>query len=63
MKFCHKGDEPATLRQYRESHPGNRWEDFRHESQKGLAEVYGQLRQDQGGLCVYCELVSKEDNR
>ena len=63
MKFCYKGGEPDGLRQYRESHPGSRWEDFRRECQSGLAEVYEKLRQDQGELCVYCELKVAEANR
>jgi len=63
MKFSFKGDEPDGLRQYRESHPGGRWEDFRHECQSGLDAVYQQLRRDQGGLCVYCEVKVSESNR
>ena len=63
MKFCYKGNEPDRLRQYREANAGNRWEDFRLGCQSGLTEVYEQLRQDQGGLCVYCELAVSEDNR
>jgi uncharacterized protein (TIGR02646 family) len=60
MKFCYKGDEPDSLRQYRTSYPNNRWEDFRQECPSGLIEVYKQLRRDQGGLCVYCEVEISE---
>jgi len=63
MKFCYKGDELAGLRQYRDANPENRWENFRQECQSGLTEVYEHLHQDQGGLCVYCELSVSGDNR
>jgi len=63
MKFCYKGNEPDGLRQYRESHPDSRWENFRRECQGGLNEVYEQLCQDQGELCVYCELKVSKENR
>ncbi|MDR2168733.1 MAG: TIGR02646 family protein [Planctomycetaceae bacterium] len=63
MKFINKSEEPQKLRDYRQKHPNNQWEQFRNECQTGLDEVYKTLKRDQGGICAYCEIKIQETDR
>jgi uncharacterized protein (TIGR02646 family) len=62
MKHIAKSGEPAALHEYRQNNLGNRWENFRHECQSGLKEVYETLSKDHGGLCAYCEMKINPPN-
>lgn len=62
MKKCIKRtDEPTCLTDFRTANPRGTWEQFRVD-----AEAYATLRritkQDQGGLCAYCEIRLEEEN-
>lgn len=55
MKKVIKGDEPYLLDSYKKVNPGNSWSDYsRHFNQR--RQVKERLRNDQGGICAYCEI-------
>jgi len=60
MKACLKGAIPALLEQYQNDNPGANWEEFKNESQQGYKDVQAQLQFDQGNLCCYCEIDTKQ---
>jgi uncharacterized protein (TIGR02646 family) len=62
MKHIQKSNEPTKLQKYRETNPDRRWEHFRNECQLGLEEIYTTLSNDQGGICVYCEMTIRKPN-
>ncbi|MDR2439426.1 MAG: TIGR02646 family protein [Planctomycetaceae bacterium] len=62
MKHIQKSQEPPKLNEYRQNNPNRKWENFRHDCQSGLEEVYVKLLEDQGGLCVYCEMKISKPN-
>jgi uncharacterized protein (TIGR02646 family) len=62
MKHIQKSNEPSKLNDYRQSNPNEKWEEFRNGCQSGLDEVYAKLSEDQGGLCVYCEMKISKPN-
>ena len=51
-----KGNEPKGLKAYRERHPQNSWKQFKKYNKEYLRELQRVIRQDQGGLCAYCEI-------
>lgn len=64
MKKILKTPGPNALTGYAVTHPDDSWDDFRDElAGASYGEIREQLREDQGGLCAYCEckpLASKE---
>jgi uncharacterized protein (TIGR02646 family) len=60
MKNCLKGNIPPLLEQYQQNNPNAKWEQFKDECQQGYKEVQEQLRLDQGNLCCYCEIETKQ---
>jgi uncharacterized protein (TIGR02646 family) len=62
MKHIQKTEEPSKLNVYRQNNPNGKWQDFRNECQSGLEDVYTKLSEDQGGLCVYCEMKINRPN-
>ncbi len=60
MKTCLKGTTPELLKQYQEENPDATWEQFKNECQEGYKQVQSQLREDQGNLCCYCEIDTKQ---
>lgn len=63
MKHVDKSiPEPEDLQNYRIKSPASTWEQFRYESHDCYTALRDQLREDQGGLCAYCELSLTADN-
>ena len=60
MKACLKGTIPALLEQYQTDNPSANWEQFKNECQQGYKDVQEQLQLDQGNLCCYCEIDTKQ---
>lgn len=60
MKACLKGTSPALMEQYQTDNPSANWEQFKNECQQGYKDVRDQLRSDQGNLCCYCEIDTKQ---
>jgi uncharacterized protein (TIGR02646 family) len=60
MKACLKGTTPALLEQYQSENPIASWEQFKNECQQGYEDVQEQLQLDQGNLCCYCEIDTKQ---
>ncbi len=60
MKTCLKGKAPDLLTQYQSNNPDATWEQFKDECQQGYKDVQSQLRQDQGNLCCYCEIETRQ---
>jgi len=60
MKVCLKGMIPALLEQYQSDNPGANWEQFKNECQQGYKDVQDQLQLNQGNLCCYCEIDTKQ---
>ncbi|ESS67029.1 hypothetical protein MGMO_173c00080 [Methyloglobulus morosus KoM1] len=60
MKTCLKGKIPNLLTQYQSNNPDANWEQFKNECQQGYRDVQSQLRQDQGNLCCYCEIETRQ---
>lgn len=60
MKACLKGMIPALLEQYQTDNPIANWEQFKNECQQGYKDVQDQLQLDQGNLCCYCEIDTKQ---
>lgn len=60
MKACLKGTIPALLEQYQTDNPNASWEQFKNECQQGYKDARDQLRSDQGNLCCYCEIDTKQ---
>ncbi|MFI3119599.1 MAG: retron system putative HNH endonuclease [Methylococcaceae bacterium] len=60
MKTCLKGTTPDLLDQYQSDNPSANWEQFKNECQQGYKDVQGQLQLDQGNLCCYCEIDTKQ---
>lgn len=63
MKKCNKSNpEPECLSSFRTNNPTGTWEQFRD----GLPECYSSIRistrNDQGGLCAYCEIRLNPNN-
>lgn len=60
MKGVFKGDEPLSLKKYRQEQPGSTWEQLRNDALYGGRQAYTDIRTqthaDQGGLCAYCEI-------
>lgn len=55
MKKINKSEVPLELIEYFDSNPNEKWETFKNESQDGYKKVISTIKQDQGGLCCYCE--------
>lgn len=60
MKACLKGTVPPLLEQYQSKNPSAKWEQFKNECQQGYKDVQDQLQLDQGNLCCYCEIDTKQ---
>lgn len=60
MKKCLKGTPPNSLKEYCFSNPHASWDNFKNECQEGYIEVQNKLQQDQGNLCCYCEINTKQ---
>jgi uncharacterized protein (TIGR02646 family) len=60
MKACLKGTIPILLEQYQSDNPSANWEQFKNECQQGYEDVQDQLQLDQGNLCCYCEIDTKQ---
>lgn len=60
MKTCFKGTIPVLLEQYQSDNPSSNWEQFKNECQQGYKDVQSQLHLDQGNLCCYCEIDTKQ---
>lgn len=58
MKKIVKGAEPDGLAVYRVANPNDTWDNFTDDSSR-RDDVHKQLKQDQGGLCAYCEVDLK----
>ncbi|MEG3639925.1 retron system putative HNH endonuclease [Magnetococcus sp. PR-3] len=59
MKPIVKQAEPAALTQFRQIYPEANWEGLRQANPPVYPHLKAQLRQDQGGLCAYCEIDLK----
>ncbi|WP_143330426.1 retron system putative HNH endonuclease [Chromobacterium haemolyticum] len=55
MKKISKSDCPESLNFYLESNPDEKWETFKDEEREGFKDVQKTIRNDQGGICAYCE--------
>ena len=55
MKKIIKGQEPTFLREYQLAHATAPWEQYRKNADR-RNQVQEQIREDQGGLCAYCEI-------
>ncbi|BCH58370.1 hypothetical protein RvVAR0630_09940 [Agrobacterium vitis] len=55
MKRINKGQEPRSLEQYRAANPTSNWK-LCVADQDRRDEIQNHLRQDQGGICCYCEI-------
>lgn len=60
MKACLKGTIPDLLVQYQTDNPNASWKRFKNECQQGYKNVQQQLQKDQGNLCCYCEIDTKQ---
>lgn len=56
MKRINKGNCPEVLNTYLQDHPNNTWSDFCNDNSTGKRAVQQQIREDQRGLCAYCEI-------
>jgi len=58
MKKVKKNNRvPLELEKYFELNPNKIWENFKNECQTGYKEVLREIKQNQGGICCYCELT------
>lgn len=60
MKACLKGTIPTLLEQYQSKNPSANWEQFKNECQQGYKDAQERLQLDQGNLCCYCEIDTKQ---
>lgn len=56
MKNILKGPEPLLLNNYRTANPDNDWEHCKR-SEARKKQISAQIRQEQAGLCAYCEIA------
>ena len=65
MKRCPKSpEEPRGLRTFRKENPIGSWEEFRHWNEgKDYDDTRTALFRDQGGLCAFCEIQPRRENR
>jgi len=58
MKKVIKTAEPTGLRDYRQQNPSNTWDEFKRNNNDTVPkkQVQRQLKDDQSGLCAYCEI-------
>ncbi|SFV50720.1 hypothetical protein MNB_SV-9-314 [hydrothermal vent metagenome] len=58
MKKVNKNDNiPLELKEYFNANPQKSWNAFKNECQTGYKEVLKEIKQNQGGVCCYCELT------
>ncbi|MBW3164597.1 retron Ec78 anti-phage system effector HNH endonuclease PtuB [Ferrimonas balearica] len=55
MKYILKGDEPPLLERFRTKNPNYTWDQCKKNT-KRRNQIQQTLREDQGGLCLYCEI-------
>lgn len=55
-KVLKRGNVPPLLDAYTQANPNNDWVQFTGNDREGHSEVKGVLRNDQRGLCAYCEI-------
>jgi uncharacterized protein (TIGR02646 family) len=56
MKKVNKFSIPDELESYSNQNPKATWNEFKDECQDGYKIVQEHIKQDQGGLCCYCEI-------
>lgn len=56
MKCIVRGPEPEGLLKFRQRHPDRTWKQFKKFDKGRLRELQKAIRQQQGGLCAYCEI-------
>ncbi len=59
MKKIFKGTEPSLLSTYRSTYPNNKWVQFRNNNKRRI-QTQVQLKNDQNGICAYCEIDLRE---
>jgi uncharacterized protein (TIGR02646 family) len=59
VKRVKKGMEPTKLEEYRNKNPGSTWDQMKNDAASGGRMCYSAIketaRNEQGGLCAYCE--------
>jgi uncharacterized protein (TIGR02646 family) len=55
VELEHKLAEPTELKKFRQKNPGSKWDDEHFFPVKEI--IRSQLERDQGGCCVYCEML------
>jgi len=58
MKKITKGTEPDLLTKYRQNNPEGNWDQCKRDTLRKKS-IQNKLREDQGGLCAYCEIDLK----
>jgi len=62
MKKINKNSSvPLELEKYFNSNLNKNWENFKDECQIGYKEVLKEIKQNQGGVCCYCELTFHDE--
>lgn len=56
MKRIAKGPEPSGLASFRRGRPDSTWRQFKKADKQRLRELQKTIREQQGGLCAYCEI-------
>jgi len=63
MKKCIKSQsEPSCLASFRTANSEGTWDQFRDQDREGYSSIRDVTRNDQGGLCAYCEIRLDQDN-
>jgi len=62
MKKVNKNEiVPTELEKYFEDNPTATWEKFKNECQTGYKGVLQEIKNNQGGVCCYCEITFYDD--
>jgi len=57
MKKVNKNSNiPSELNTFIENYPNDTWENFKDKCQTGYIEILKEIKQNQGGICCYCEI-------
>ncbi|MGN7610756.1 retron system putative HNH endonuclease [Magnetococcales bacterium HHB-1] len=62
MKRILKGNEPESLKNYRDEKPNARWERMKGEDKESYKDCRKNALKDQKGLCAYCEIKINANN-
>jgi len=58
MKKVHKSKTvPIELKTYFDNNPNDSWETFKNQCQTGYRKVLNKIKQNQSGVCCYCEIT------